>query len=103
MSGNRDVSCATCHLVELGSGDGRSHSLGTGSRGIGPHREVINKDKPVQGRNSPGLWNRDNNAFLSMFWDGRIVSSDSTNKYQTNLDKSPEGFENSWLHRLFFL
>ena len=31
-----------------------------------------------------------------MFWDGRIeVSSDSTNKYQTNLDKElPEGFEN---------
>ena len=96
LSGNRDVSCATCHLVELGSGDGKSHSLGTGSRGIGPHREVINKDKPIQGRNSPGLWNRDNNAFLSMFWDGRIeVSSNSTNKYQTNLDKElPEGFEN---------
>ena len=40
MSGNRDISCTTCHLPEFATGDGRSLSIGQGGTGIGPGRRM---------------------------------------------------------------
>ena len=34
LSGNRDVSCATCHAPARATGDGRSLSVGTAARAI---------------------------------------------------------------------
>ena len=38
LSGNRDISCTTCHLPEFATGDGRSLSVGQGGTGFGPAR-----------------------------------------------------------------
>ena len=38
LSGNRDISCMTCHLPAFGTGDGRSLSIGQGGTGLGPGR-----------------------------------------------------------------
>jgi cytochrome c peroxidase len=38
LSGNRDISCMTCHLPSLATGDGRSLSIGQGGFGLGPTR-----------------------------------------------------------------
>src|SRR3569832_1801903 len=40
LSGNRDISCTTCHLPEFATGDGRFLSVGHGAMGIGPARQL---------------------------------------------------------------
>lgn len=78
LSGNRDISCMTCHFPAYGTGDGRSLSIGTGATGLGPGRQH------PQGlfipRNAPPLFNL--GALKSLFWDGR-VSVDAEGTYHT--------------------
>jgi cytochrome c peroxidase len=38
LSGNRNISCGTCHHHELASGDGLALGVGEGGSGIGPKR-----------------------------------------------------------------
>ncbi len=38
LSGNRDISCMTCHLPRFATGDARSLSIGQGATGLGPDR-----------------------------------------------------------------
>ena len=38
ISGNRDVSCMTCHLPTMATGDGKSLPVGQGGTGLGPER-----------------------------------------------------------------
>ena len=71
LSGNRDVSCATCHLLRHGTSDGLPFSIGTGGIGVGNER-VPAVGRPQQPRNALDLWNRDNNRVTSMFWDGGV-------------------------------
>ena len=66
LSGSEDVSCATCHLPQFGTGDGRTLSDGVRGHGLGPDR-IGGVMIP---RNSPPLFalhERD-----SFFWDGRM-------------------------------
>ncbi len=76
LSGNRNVSCATCHHHETFSADGLSLGIGEGGAGIGPRRRVaeggIAKRIP---RNAPGLWNVGAVAIESFFHDGRVQRS----------------------------
>ncbi|MEP7325081.1 MAG: cytochrome c peroxidase [Gemmatimonadota bacterium] len=78
LSGNRDISCMTCHLPAFGTGDDRSLSIGQGASGLGPVRQH------PQGlfipRNAPPLFNL--GAMKSLFWDGR-VSTDSLGRFHT--------------------
>ena len=68
LSGNRNISCATCHHPSLGSGDGLSLSLGQGGRGLGPAR--IQDTGARIARNAPPLF--DLAAQRDMFWDSRV-------------------------------
>ncbi|WP_286909276.1 cytochrome-c peroxidase, partial [Roseovarius sp.] len=40
LSGNRNISCATCHHPNLGSADGMSLALGEGGLGLGAARSA---------------------------------------------------------------
>jgi cytochrome c peroxidase len=71
LSGNRDVSCATCHHPDFVTGDGRALPIGVGGTGLGPDR-VMGKSKEVVARNSPDLFNRSQPEIHTMFWDMRI-------------------------------
>ena len=65
LSGDNDISCATCHHPDLGFTDGRALSMGKGGHGLGPERSG---GSPVR-RGAPSLWNA---AFNHLqFWDGR--------------------------------
>lgn len=78
LSGNRDISCMTCHLPGFATGDGRSLSVGQGGTGLGPTRTV-----PPGGfipRNAPALFNLF--ALGPLFWDGR-VERDAQGRYHT--------------------
>lgn len=82
LSGNRDVSCATCHHPEFGYAESLDVSIGVNGRGLGQSRS-FNKpnDIPFTKRNSQSLLNIafngiDNNAqyhphTAPMFWDLR--------------------------------
>ena len=78
LSGNRDISCMTCHLPELATGDGRSLAIGTGATGLGPAR--VHPNQTFIPRNAPPLFNL---ARLDhMFLDGR-VEVDRAGKFHT--------------------
>jgi cytochrome c peroxidase len=95
LSGNRDASCSTCHLIDRGTSDGAQFSSGTGASGLGPNRKLA-EGRPQQPRNSLDLWNRDNNSVRSMFWDGRIEVIDPARRiFRSPLGNLlPSGFEN---------
>lgn len=74
LSGNRDVSCATCHHPDFGTSDGLSLGLGDGGTGLGPDRVADAANMPEQRipRNSPALFNLGAHEFNVLFADGRI-------------------------------
>jgi cytochrome c peroxidase len=78
LSGNRNISCGTCHSHEFGSADGLSLGIGEGGSGVGPDRtfgigaDRIKKRIP---RNAPALWNLGAKEVNVMFHDGRVSRS----------------------------
>ena len=68
LSGNRDISCMTCHLPSFATGDGRSLSIGVGGSGLGPDR--THPDGEFIPRNSPSLFNL--HLSTQFFWDGFV-------------------------------
>jgi len=68
LSGNRDISCTTCHLPEFATGDARSLSVGQGATGLGPGRTL--PSGIFIPRNAPPLFNI--GALQHLFWDGRV-------------------------------
>ena len=80
LSGNRDISCSTCHTPMAFTGDGLSLAIGQGGSGLSMSRTAptdANGSEMFIPRNSPELFNRA--GLTNIFWDGRIT---------TNLDGS---------------
>ena len=71
LSGNRDVSCATCHHPARNTGDALPFSVGTGGTGAGAARRV-GPGRAFVARNSPALFNLGDARFTALFWDGRV-------------------------------
>lgn len=71
LSGNRDVSCATCHDPAAHTGDGMSLAVGTGGVGSGSTR-VPGPGQQFVPRNAPSLLNQAL-MFPYVFWDGRLA------------------------------
>ena len=99
LSGNRNISCGTCHHHDFAGGDGLSLGIGEGGVGIGPDRtpgtgaQMIRKRIP---RNAPALWNLGHNSVEVLFHDGRLSVSDL---YGNGFDSPaeewlPEGLDN---------
>jgi cytochrome c peroxidase len=70
LSGNRDISCATCHHPQEHTTDGLPLSIGTGGRGLGPDR-IMGDGRRFIPRNAPDVFNRGSPAWRTIFWDGR--------------------------------
>jgi cytochrome c peroxidase len=78
LSGNRDISCMTCHLPVFATGDALRLSIGQGATGLGPNR--VHPQGLFIPRNAPPLFNL--TALKSLFWDGR-VSVDDAGQFHT--------------------
>lgn len=91
LSGDKNISCATCHHPALAMADGRVLPIGTGGQGLGPQRDFVEEvtlaeeaprrqDDPISNpfngqfvpRNSPTVINAA--LYPVQFWDGRVQS-----------------------------
>ena len=74
LSGNRNISCATCHHPRFATTDGLSLGLGEGGLGLGPERRADPQNLPEQRipRNAPALFNLGHKDITVLFHDGRI-------------------------------
>ena len=75
LSGNRNISCGTCHHHDHAGGDGLSLGIGEGGTGVGPERIAIDIRKRIP-RNAPALWNIGHRSVDVLFHDGRLEVSD---------------------------
>ena len=97
LSGNRNISCATCHHPRFGTSDGLSLGIGEGGHGVGIDRipgtgqARIKKRVP---RNSLGLWNLGAVDQTILMHDGRISEADTyENGFNTPAEEwLPAGF-----------
>ena len=99
LSGNRNISCGTCHHHDHAGTDGLSLGIGEGGAGVGPDRTAgtgadrIRKRIP---RNAPSLWNLGHNSVRVLFHDGRLTASEL---YDNGFDSPaeewlPQGLDN---------
>ena len=79
LSGNRNISCGTCHHHDHHGTDGLSLGIGEGGTGVGPKRTAGTGDARIRKRiprNAPALWNLGHRSVDIMFHDGRLSVSD---------------------------
>jgi cytochrome c peroxidase len=80
LSGNKNISCGTCHHHDLAGGDGLSLGIGEGGVGIGPKRTAGTGDDRIRKRiprNAPSLWNLGHKDITVLFHDGRLTAADT--------------------------
>ncbi|MDH3305841.1 MAG: cytochrome-c peroxidase [Gammaproteobacteria bacterium] len=99
LSGNLNISCATCHHPFAGTADGLSLPVGEGGRGFGVTRDTGQGSDAVHERvprNAPALFNLGARQFAALFHDGRVqLSAAFPNGIESpaGLDL-PEGLDN---------
>ena len=81
LSGNRDISCATCHEPSLNAADGLTLAIGTGGTGLGASR-TLGAGRQFVPRNAPSLLNQ-GLGFFYLFWDGRVNEEMGPTRFQT--------------------
>ena len=75
LSGNVNISCATCHHALTDTGDGLALPVGEGGRGLGVTRDTgVGSDAVHERvpRNAPPLFNLGAREFRTLFHDGRV-------------------------------
>ncbi len=92
LSGNKDISCATCHHPKTMSGDNLSLSIGTGGSGLGKMRQ-LGQGRSLVARNSSDLFNRGDKGFTTMFWDSRVRKVGHELKTPAYNDRFPQGID----------
>jgi cytochrome c peroxidase len=97
LSGNRNVSCASCHLLSKGLSDGKQISLPPPTDSLKNSTSKVNIEIDVRKRNTPDLWNRDALPVKSLFLDGRVEVLNSEKKiFRSPLgDSLPKEFQNA--------
>lgn len=80
LSGNRDVSCATCHDMTLSATDGLTLAIGTGATVHGGVR-TVGEGRQFVPRNAPSLVNQ-GLAFFYTLWDGRVNEEGGFNQFR---------------------
>ncbi len=95
LSGNRNISCGTCHHHDLAGGDGLSLGVGEGGTGLGEERLAGDIRKRIP-RNAPSLWNLGHNSVDVLFHDGRLEVSDQfDNGFDSPAEEwLPQGLDN---------
>jgi cytochrome c peroxidase len=94
LSGNRDISCATCHHPLKGTGDNLSVSIGTGGVGLGEQRIRLEERRDFIPRNASPLFNLGYLEWEVLFWDGRASGTPAAGFDTPASDRLPAGLDN---------
>jgi cytochrome c peroxidase len=99
LSGNMNISCATCHHSLTGTSDLLSLPIGEGGRGLGPTRHTGVGDQAIHERvprNAPDIFNRGAREFERMFHDGRVeLAADQPHGFRSPAGNDlPAGLDN---------
>ena len=92
LSGNGNISCATCHHSLTDTGDGLSLPIGEGGNGLGVIRDTgVDADAVHERvpRNAPPVFNLGARSFSVLFHDGRVEVDPS---FPSGV-KTPAGFD----------
>ena len=81
LSGNRDVSCGSCHSPASHTGDDASLAVGTGATMNGGVR-TLGTGRQFTPRNAPSLFSVGLRPFY-MFWDGRVNEELGPGRFNT--------------------
>ena len=100
LSGNFNISCATCHHPMAGTGDGLSLPVGEAGIGLGITRITGDQESKILERvprNAPPLFNLAAKEFRTMFHDGRVQPNEEfPSGFQSPAGHDlPEGLENA--------
>ncbi len=90
LSGNKNISCGTCHHHDLAGADGLSLGIGEGGTGVGRKRTAGTGPDRIQNRiprNAPSLWNLGHKSIHTLFHDGRLTIADT---YGNNFNSPAE-------------
>lgn len=82
LSGNQNISCATCHHPTAGTGDNLPLSLGQGAQGVAQVRSTTGAGQIIP-RNAPDVFNDGVSVMNSMFWDSRVQRDPTTGALST--------------------
>ena len=107
LSGNLNISCATCHHSLTGTSDGLALPVGEGGRGLGVTRDTgIGADAVHERvpRNAPHVFNLGAREFARMFHDGRVQPHpDYPNGTESPAGHNlPEGLDNALAAQAMF-
>jgi cytochrome c peroxidase len=94
LSGNRDISCATCHHPDKATGDNLSVSIGTLGQGLGELRVKLEERRDLIPRNAQPIFNLGYTDWKVLFWDGRVSGDLATGFNTPASDRLPTGLDN---------
>lgn len=75
LSGDKDISCANCHIDNKALADGLPLAVGVG--GIGEGKERLISGGAVVPRNAFTLFARADERYTTFFWDGKVQMTDN--------------------------
>jgi cytochrome c peroxidase len=101
LSGNRDISCATCHHPNFSGGDAIPVSIGTGGTGLANQRH-IEALRSFIARNATELFNRGAPQWTTMFWDSRVRRDVDFGMITPAGDDLPSGLPNVLVTQAMF-
>lgn len=78
LSGNKNISCATCHSPQAAGADAVALTLGEGAVGIGTARKSGPLPAARIARHTPTLFNLGAREFKTLMHDGRVAADAST-------------------------
>jgi cytochrome c peroxidase len=93
LSGNRDVSCATCHHPRFTTGDAIPLSVGSGGTDLGPERR-LGQGHEFIARNATELFNRGSPEWTTMFWDNRVNGTPEIGFHSPAVGQLPPDLDN---------
>ncbi len=95
LSGNRDITCATCHHANKATGDNLSLSIGTLGQGLGELRVKLEERRDFIPRNAQPLFNLGYEEWQILFWDGRVSEAAVPGFFNSPAsDRLPAGLDN---------
>jgi cytochrome c peroxidase len=95
LSGNKDITCATCHHPTEATGDGLALPLGTGGQGLGLERVFVDYRQILVPRNAPPIFNFGLDGMDIFLWDGRVSGTAADEFDSPSNDDLPSGLENA--------